>query len=157
MVGRRAFRKGRRPRLPTLTSTTSAARCSRRGSCAFAKRPRSPVCASSRDCVHLTAQHIADTSKILASTSALPPDLRQKGKEIVNGCTCESPTMHLRKCKVQLTYVAWLHSPKCMVALAQAHGSAFASQTMDSKDLFWNPKITTTRKRQDLNRTSTPP
>ena len=88
-------------------------------------------------------QHMARGERLrktLASTLALPPDLRQKVKKSFNGLNAESQTMRVRKCMVQLgnfhgsaLRLPWLDFATSMVQLSEMHGSAFASPSIDKK------------------------
>ena len=67
--------------------------------------------------------------KTLASTLALPPDLRQKVEESFNGLKRGSATMHSRTCMVGLgnfhgsaLRLPWLDSATSMVQLCDFHG-----------------------------------
>ena len=78
---------------------------------------------------------------ILASTLALPPNLRQKASDFFNGLNRESATMHSRKCMVGLRNFHWMDSPTSMVQLTRFHGSAFALPSISFKSPFLTQKF----------------
>ena len=84
--------------------------------------------------------------KTLASTLALPPDLRQKVEKSFNGLKRGSATMHSRTCMVGLgnfhgsaLRLPWLDFATSMVQLSEMHGSAFAHPFIVMKQPFQPP------------------
>ena len=96
-------------------------------------------------------QHMARGERLrktLASTLALPPDLRQKVKKSFNGLNAESQTMRVRKCMVQLgnfhgsaLKLPWFDFATSMVQLSEMHGSAFTPPSIDKKFLSRLPQM----------------
>ena len=92
---------------------------------------------------HVTEVSPTKTFNMLASTLALPPDLRQKVEGFFNGLKRGSATIHSRKRMVGLDNFHWMDTPTSMVQLPRFHGSAFALPSISFKSPLLPPKIPT--------------